>query len=104
MYRVRVTHNEKKPQYLNYVIDHCQSGDHTFRQTGIFSGRCYFQILKDKTFNEAVKTCSQKNCQLPVPISMEENQFIGSIGSTFLGIRADFDDGVVTWKNIYTQV
>ena len=34
---------------------------------------------------------------------MAENQFIGSIGSTFLGIRGAFNEGVVTWNNIYTR-
>ena len=56
------------------------------------------------TFTKAVKTCRENNCELPVPTSMAENAFIGSIGETFLGIRGAFDDGVATWNNIYTKV
>ena len=91
---------------LNTIIhlERCKSGDYTFRPTGLLSGECYYQIQNDGTFKEAVATCKKNNCQLPVPTSMEENEFIGSLGSTFLGIRGDFDDGVVTWNNIYTQV
>ena len=103
MFQVRVSHNDER-KYLNYIIDQCQPGDHTFRQTGLLSGECYFHILKDTTFTEAVETCAKNNCELPVPTSPADNQFIGSIGSTFLGIQGALDDGVVTWNNIYTKV
>jgi len=82
----------------------CKSRNYKFRQTGLLTGECYYHILTDATFTQAVAKCAQNKCQLPVPTSTADNEFIGSIGSTFLGIRGRFDDGVVTWHNIYTKV
>ena len=87
-----------------YILDMCKSGNYKFRQTGLLTGECYYHILRDATFTQAVAQCAQNKCQLPVPTSTADNEFIGSIGSTFLGIRGRFDDGVVTWHNIYTKV
>jgi len=49
--------------------------------------------------------CSRINSYLPVPQTNAENEFITkNFGETFLGIKGELNGGVVTWKNIYTQV
>ena len=48
--------------------------------------------------------CNASNSQLPVPQSTDDSTFLASIGTTYLGIQGQFDNGVVTWEDIYTKV
>lgn len=68
------------------------------------SGECYYYMNYEATFAAASQTCQQRGGQLPVPMSEEDSEYISTIGSTFLGISGLFDDGIITWMNIYTNV
>ena len=48
--------------------------------------------------------CAMSNTQLPVPLSSDDNDFLASLGSTYLGIRGKLEDGIIIWKNIYKEV
>ena len=83
-------------------------------RTGSLTGECY-TYYKDGTYkltdDEGVRVytafdaCNVRNGQLPVPNSQSENEYlIEEFGQTALGIKGELAEGVVTWKNIYTQV
>ena len=74
-------------------------------RTGLLSGTCYFGSKEPTYIDDAIAACSKLNGQLPVPSSEGENQFfVTAYGETFLGIKGELDGGVMTWRNIYTQV
>ena len=76
-----------------------------FNRTGMLSGKCYMHHKRAAYIDDAIADCSMLNGQLPVPSSEQENQlFVTTYGETFLGIEGELDGGVVTWRNIYTQV
>ena len=75
-------------------------------RTGVLSGDCYVKYKDyELTSPKAFSVCSGLNAQLPVPTSDSENEFLTkNFGETFLGIRGELTDDVVTWKDIYTKV
>ena len=76
-----------------------------FNRTGMLYGKCYVVSNEPAHVGDAIAACSKLNGQLPVPSAEEENQyFVTAYGETFLGIKGELDGGVMTWRNIYTQV
>ena len=53
---------------------------------------------------EALLTCTAYDAQLPVPLTIDDSHFLASIGNSYLGIRGGFDNEVINWTNIYTEV
>ena len=50
------------------------------------------------TYTEANTWCTEQNGNLPIPISLEENNFLSDIGSTWLGLNME-DVGNFTYTN-----